>query len=235
MLATGVPVAEIVPEEGVRLEDGTLIRATTVVCNADPKVALRLLGDDASRRLQRPPRGVAAPQPGRQVQRRAQPPPELDRRARPGLPRPRHRRRHHRPRRRPARVRVAAPRGEAAVGFGEIYVQTVHDPTPAPDGKHLLSVFGQYAPYDFDWDNRRDEVARQFIDLIARFAPDFEDCLEHHEVLGPPDIEARIGLTGGNIFQGETMPDQMWEHRLPSRTPVQGSTCAAPPPTRRAA
>ena len=45
VLATGVPVAEIVPEEGVRLEDGTLIRAATVVCNADPKVALRLLGD----------------------------------------------------------------------------------------------------------------------------------------------------------------------------------------------
>ncbi len=44
-LATGVPVAEIVPVESVRLEDGTLIRATTVVCNADPKVALRLLGD----------------------------------------------------------------------------------------------------------------------------------------------------------------------------------------------
>ena len=105
-LATGVPVAEIVPEEGVRLEDGTLIRATTVVCNADPKVALRLLGDDDADRAPRPPRGVAAAQPGRQVQRRARPPPELDRRARRGLPRPRHRRRHHRPRRRPARVRA---------------------------------------------------------------------------------------------------------------------------------
>jgi phytoene dehydrogenase-like protein len=101
-------------------------------------------------------------------------------------------------------------------------VQTVHDPTPAPRGKHLLSVFGQYAPYDFDWENRRAEVGRQFIDLISRFAPDFEDCLEHHEVLGPPDIEARIGLTAGNIFQGETMPDQMWEHRLAARTPLAG-------------
>ena len=41
-------------------------------------------------------------------------------------------------------------------------------------------------------------------------------------MLGPPDIEARIGLTAGNIFQGETMPDQMWEHRLSARTPVDG-------------
>jgi phytoene dehydrogenase-like protein len=41
-------------------------------------------------------------------------------------------------------------------------------------------------------------------------------------VLGPPDIEQRIGLTSGNIFQGETMPDQMWEHRLSARTPIPG-------------
>ena len=222
VLATGVPVSEIVPGEGVRLEDGTLIRAATVVCNADPKVALRLLGDHDvptafkdrleawqlrspvvkfNAALDRLPTWTAAP--GQDF---------------------------------PARGTVdvttgvdaaqlafeACARGEAAVGFGEIYVQTVHDPSPAPPGRHLLSVFGQYAPYDFDWDNRRGEVARQFIDLISRFAPDFEDCLAHHEVLGPPDIEARIGLTGGNIFQGETMPDQMWEHRLPARTAVGG-------------
>jgi hypothetical protein len=67
--------------------------------------------------------------------------------------------------------------------------------------------------------------------LIATFAPDFESTLAHHEVLGPPDIEARIGLTGGNIFQGETMPDQMWEHRLPPGRHFPASTCAAPPPT----
>ena len=72
------------------------------------------------------------------------------------------------------------------------------------------------------WDDRRDEVARQFIDLIDRFAPGFEDTLVAYEVLGPPDIEERIGLTGGNIFQGEVTPDQMWEHRLTPRTPIPG-------------
>lgn len=65
-------------------------------------------------------------------------------------------------------------------------------------------------------------MARQFIDLIGEFAPDIEDCIEHYEVLGPPDIEERIGLTGGHIFQGETMPDQMWEGRLSARTPIAG-------------
>ena len=119
----------------------------------------------------------------------------------------------------------ACDRGVPSVAFGEIYIQTGYDPSPAPEGHHLLSVFGQYAPYDLDegtWDSRRDEVARQFIDLISRFAPGFEDCLVDHEVLGPPDIESRIGLTGGNIFQGEVTPDQMWEHRLTARTPVEG-------------
>jgi phytoene dehydrogenase-like protein len=119
----------------------------------------------------------------------------------------------------------ACDRGEPAVAFGEIYIQTGYDPSPAPAGKHLLSVFGQYAPYDIadsDWDARRDGVARQFIDLIARFAPDVEECLIEYEVLGPPDIERRIGLTRGNIFQGEVTPDQMWEGRLSPRTPVPG-------------
>jgi phytoene dehydrogenase-like protein len=87
-----------------------------------------------------------------------------------------------------------------------------------------MSVFGQYAPYDVTggWDARRPEVARQFIDLISRFAPDFEDCLAHYEVLGAPDIEARVGLTGGHIFQGEVRPDQMWGNRLTPRTEVDG-------------
>ena len=52
-------------------------------------------------------------------------------------------------------------------------------------------------------------------------------------MLGPPDIEQRIGLTGGNIFQGEVTPDQMWEQRLTPRTPVPASTSAAPPRTGR--
>jgi phytoene dehydrogenase-like protein len=103
-------------------------------------------------------------------------------------------------------------------------VQTGHDPTPAPEGRHLMSIFGQYAPYALrgGWPARREEVARQFIELVGRFAPDFEDCLESYEVLGPPDIEARVGLTGGHIFQGEVRPDQMWENRLSPRTDVPG-------------
>ncbi len=88
-----------------------------------------------------------------------------------------------------------------------------------------MSAFCQYAPYELaegDWDSRRDEIAAMILDAIAVHAPDLHDCVESFDLLGPPDIESRIGLTGGNIFQGEALPDQMWEHRLDHRTPVEG-------------
>jgi phytoene dehydrogenase-like protein len=225
VLACGVPVAEILPGEGVTLDDGTRLRAPTVICNADPKRLLGLLEGheiDAGYRerlerwkvrspvvkfnaaLDRLPTWTAAPGEAWPARATIDVTGTIDE---------------------AQRAFEACERGEPAVEFGEIYIQTGYDPSPAPEGKHLMSVFGQYAPYDLDagdWDSRRDEVARQFIDLIARFAPDFEDCLAEHEVLGPPDIESRIGLTGGNIFQGEVTPDQMWQGRLPARTPVPG-------------
>jgi phytoene dehydrogenase-like protein len=226
VLAAGVGVGEILPGEGVRLDDGTLIRATTVVCNADPKVALRLLGDNGAvpdsyrdrleawkvrspvvkfnAALSSLPEWTAAG--GADFPSRA----TIDLTG--GLDEAQ-------------RCFEECDRGEPAVGFGEIYLQTGYDKSPAPEGKHLLSVFGQYAPYELvngGWDARRDEVGRQFIALIERFAPGFSDKLEAWEVLGAPDIEDRVGLTGGNIFQGEVTPDQMWEHRLTPRTPVPG-------------
>jgi phytoene dehydrogenase-like protein len=219
-LAAGVPVSEITPGEGVTLEDGTFIRARTVLCNADPKRALDMLTeipDDYRQRLEAwkirspvvkfnasltaLPNWTAAP--GETWPAKA----TIDLTG--GLEESQ-------------RAFERCAQGEPAVGFGEIYIQTGYDPSPAPADRHLLSVFGQYAPYEMDWSTRRGEVARQFIDLIDRFAPGFESILESYEVLGPPDIEERIGLTGGNIFQGEVTPDQMWEHRLTPRTPIDG-------------
>ena len=91
-----------------------------------------------------------------------------------------------------------------------------------------MSIFGQYAPYALAAGTpAATRSPRQFIDLIGRFAPDFEDCLEHYEVLGPPDIEARIGLTGGHIFQGEVdaRPDvgapAVAAHAGPGRLPLR--------------
>jgi phytoene dehydrogenase-like protein len=222
-LATGVPVATIDPQQGVTLEDGTEIRARTVICNADPKRALTMLGSsdavpsDYRHRLEE--WKIRSPVVKFNAALHELP----DWTAAPGADWP-------------ARATIDVTEGlaaaqhafercaqcEPAVGFGEIYLQTGYDPSPAPQDRHLLSVFGQYAPYEMDWTTRRGEVAQQFIDLIARFAPNFPDIIESHEVLGPPDIEERIGLTQGNIFQGEVTPDQMWEHRLTPRTPIPG-------------
>lgn len=225
VLATGVPVAQVLPGEGVVLEDGTAIHARSVLCNADPKVALELLGDDAlpapyrerleawkirspvvkfNAALDRMPRWTAAGGEGYPAFASIDLTDGLE----------------------AAQAAFdACDRGEPAVGFGEVYLQTGFDASPAPEGRHLLSVFGQYAPYELShgtWDERRPEVQQQFVDLIERFAPGFAASIVHAEVLGPPDIEERIGLTGGNIFQGEVTPDQMWEHRLTPRTPVEG-------------
>src|SRR5262249_52507626 len=88
-----------------------------------------------------------------------------------------------------------------------------------------MSVFAQYAPYSLargTWGTRRDEIGDQVIDAIARFAPDVAGCVREREVLGPPDVETRIGLTGGHIFQGEGPPDQMWGGRFTPRPPGPG-------------
>jgi phytoene dehydrogenase-like protein len=88
-----------------------------------------------------------------------------------------------------------------------------------------VSVFAQYVPAELaegTWDGRREEIGDAVLAAVARFAPDVADCVEFREVLGPPDVEARIGLTGGHIFQGDCLPDQMWEHRFAPRTPVPG-------------
>jgi phytoene dehydrogenase-like protein len=225
VLACGVPVSAIHPGEGVELEDGTRLRSGTVICNADPKRLLGMLEGadiDAGFRqrledwkvrspvvkfnaaLEKLPEWTAAPGESWPAQATIDLCGSMEE---------------------AQRAFERCDGGEPAVAFGEIYIQTGYDPTPAPEGKHLLSVFGQYAPYeisDGDWESRRDDVGKQFIDLISRFAPDLPDCLLEYEVLGPPDIERRIGLTGGNIFQGEVTPDQMWEGRLSARTPAPG-------------
>jgi phytoene dehydrogenase-like protein len=107
----------------------------------------------------------------------------------------------------------------------ELYFQTVHDRSVAPAGMHTMSVFAQYVPHTFaegDWESRRDEVAQTALASIGRYCSNFPAVVEHYEVLGPPDIEQKVGLTGGHIFQGECLPPYMWDQRLAYRTPMAG-------------
>ena len=225
VVATGMPVAAIVPGEGVRLEGGKLVRARAVVSNADPVRTIALCdGDvpDAFRSridawrcespvvkvncaLSRLPTFAAAPDRPDHVYR--------------------------------AQVEIArgieetqsayesSRRGEPAPEWCELYFQTAYDPTVAPPGADTMSVFAQYAPYtlaDGTWEARREEIGDRVLEAIARFAPDVADCVGEREVHGPPDVESRVGLTGGHIFQGECLPDQMWDRRFAPRTPVAG-------------
>jgi len=107
----------------------------------------------------------------------------------------------------------------------EIYLQTAYDPTVAPEGKHVMSVFSQYVPHTFidgDWDSRREEVGQVVINSIGRYCSNLPEAVIDMEVLGPPDIEKDVGLTGGHIFQGECLPQYMWSNRLSPHTPMPG-------------
>lgn len=223
-LAAGVPVARILPGEGVEIESGELVRAPVVISNADPKRTLAMLGDDAVPAAYRERiEGWRTESPVVKLNAGLHKLPAFtaarDAEAHrsmvsitPGLD--------------AAQEAVdACRRGEPSIGFAELYFQSAYDPSVAPPGRHTMSAFAQYAPYEFaagDWESRRQEVGERILDAIGAYAPDVHDCIEYLEVLGPPDIEQRIGLSGGHIFQGEALPEQMWDRRFDHRTPIEG-------------
>ena len=115
--------------------------------------------------------------------------------------------------------------------YTDVLLPTMTDPTMSPPGKHYMSVFVQYAPAKLStgaWtDKDRDAFGSTVIDKIAEYSPNFKDLIVHAEVRSPQDIENEIGLTEGNIFQGELTMDQMFFNRpFPGyaqfRGPVKG-------------
>ena len=108
----------------------------------------------------------------------------------------------------------------------ECFMQTPTDPSLAPPGKHILSIFAQYYPYDRTdrpWqDSDRAEIADQIIGLLARYAPNLPGAIEHRNMMAPPDLESILGLTGGHIFHGELLPGQIYEKRFGVRSAIDG-------------
>ncbi|HKU82022.1 MAG TPA: NAD(P)/FAD-dependent oxidoreductase [Candidatus Tumulicola sp.] len=105
------------------------------------------------------------------------------------------------------------------------------DSTIVPEGKHLMSMFTQYAPYrlsDGPWtDARRDEYADRCFDVVERYAPGFKASVIARQILTPVDLESTFGLTGGSIFQGAMPLHQLFAFRpVPGfasyRTPIAG-------------
>ena len=101
--------------------------------------------------------------------------------------------------------------------FIESVIPSAWDPTVAPPGKHWMSNFIQYCPpelADGPWTpEKRDEFGMTVVDKIERYSPGFKDLIVHMEVRTPHEMEQEIGLTEGNIFQGELTIDQLLFNR----------------------
>ncbi|NOR20906.1 MAG: FAD-dependent oxidoreductase [Xanthomonadales bacterium] len=101
--------------------------------------------------------------------------------------------------------------------FIESVIPSAWDPTVAPPGKHWMSNFVQYCPpvlADGPWTaEKRDRFGQSVIDKIERYSPGFKDLIVHMEVRTPHELENEIGLTEGNIFQGELTIDQLLFNR----------------------
>ena len=104
------------------------------------------------------------------------------------------------------------------------------DPSVAPTGQHIMSMFVQYAPYKLrqgNWDDRKDAFADRCFDIVERYAPGFKQSVIARQVLSPLDLERTFNLTGGNIFQGAMSLHQLFMFRpVPGfagyHTPIKG-------------
>lgn len=114
--------------------------------------------------------------------------------------------------------------------YMDIVIPSMIDPGMAPPGKHVMSIFVQYAPYHLNggWnDQRREAFGDAVVDTLARYAPNLKSIILHRQVLTPADIERITGLSEGNIFQGELALHQLFFLRpTPTwakyRTPIRG-------------
>ncbi|MFQ5877457.1 MAG: phytoene desaturase family protein [Acidobacteriota bacterium] len=113
--------------------------------------------------------------------------------------------------------------------YVDCVIPSLTDPSVAPPGKHVMSCFVQYAPYrlrEGTWDEKREAFGDAVVDLISEFAPNLKEIILHRQVLTPLDMERMIGLTEGNIFQGELSLEQLFFLRpVPGwaryRTPIR--------------
>jgi phytoene dehydrogenase-like protein len=232
---TNATVARILVRDGrtygVALDDGTEIEAPIVLSNADPHTTFGALLDPAD--VPEPMRAKLATwrSEGCSLKLNLALGELPDFLARPGTgtAQPHHR----------ATIHVAPSidylqaahddaraRGASREPMLECFMQTPTDPSLAPPGKHLLSIFAQYYPYeraDGPWDDaKREAAADAIVATLARYAPNVPAAIEARQILAAPDLEARFGLHRGHIFHGELLPGQILDERFPARTGIEG-------------
>jgi phytoene dehydrogenase-like protein len=122
-------------------------------------------------------------------------------------------------------ARAGTPADPAHV---ELCFPTVHDPSLAPEGKHIATIDVNSQPYDGpDWDAIKEDRADRAVAQIAEHFPKLPDLIEHRQVLSPLDLERRLGITGGHALHGDMAPDQLLFLRpvrgfADYRTPIRG-------------
>ena len=97
----------------------------------------------------------------------------------------------------------------------EATIPSLTDPTLAPEGKHVMSVYMQYAPYNLkgDWGQQRKALAQSVVQTLAHYAPHLPELILTQQIITPLDLEEKYGLTGGQIFHGELALDQFFTMR----------------------
>jgi phytoene dehydrogenase-like protein len=114
--------------------------------------------------------------------------------------------------------------------FLEIRIPSIADPSLAPAGKHVMSVWMQSAPYHLrsgNWRDQRESLGKTVVNLIDEYAPGFKNTILHQQVLTPLDLEEIFGLTEGHVHHAEMALDQLFFMRpVPGwaryRTPIHG-------------
>jgi phytoene dehydrogenase-like protein len=111
----------------------------------------------------------------------------------------------------------------------EITFPSFSDPSLAPPGQHVMSIYMQYAPYNLkgtDWESQRKALGETVVKTIAQYAPNLPETILRHQIITPKDLEETYGLTGGHIFHGELALDQFFTMRplldwARYRTPIE--------------
>jgi phytoene dehydrogenase-like protein len=111
----------------------------------------------------------------------------------------------------------------------EVTIPSITDPSLAPAGKHVMSIYMQYAPFKLkngEWGNLRVALGDTVVKTLTQYAPNLPELILTHQIITPQDLEDRFGLTGGHIFHGELSLDQFFTMRplldwARYRTPIQ--------------
>jgi phytoene dehydrogenase-like protein len=110
----------------------------------------------------------------------------------------------------------------------EATIPSLTDPTLAPEGKHVMSIYMQYAPYKLkgDWEDQRKALGQTVVQTLAQYAPNLPELILTHQIITPLDLEEVYGVTGGQIFHGDLALDQFFTMRplldwARYRTPIE--------------